>query len=74
MAVKVKRIHLMIHKDGLVPAGVYKAEGFFKAYDVYMNGDFFTNSVTKTFRKSGWGFYFNYPRKSVPNFLFYIKK
>ena len=52
MAVKVNRIQKMIKKSGLVPAGVYKAEGFFKAYDVYMNGDFFTNSVTKTFRKN----------------------
>lgn len=39
MAVKVNRIQKMIKKSGLVPAGVYKAEGFFKAYDVYMNGE-----------------------------------
>ncbi len=51
MAVKVNRIQKMIKKSGLVPAGVYKAEGFFKAYDVYLNGESLRVTVTKTFRK-----------------------
>lgn len=52
MAVKVNRIQKMIKKSGLVPAGVYKAEGLFKAYDVHMNGVTLTTTVTKTFRKN----------------------
>ena len=49
---EVNRIHLMIHKDGLVPAGVYKAEGFFKAYDVYVEMGCSSAKVTKTYHKN----------------------
>lgn len=49
---KTNRIHLMIHKDGLIPAGVYKAEGFFKTYDVYVEMGCSSAKVTKTYRKN----------------------
>ena len=49
--IKTNRIQNMIKKSGLVPAGVYKAEGFFKAYDVHMRGESITTTSTKTFRK-----------------------
>lgn len=49
---KINRIHLMIHKDGLIPTGVYKAEGFFKTYDVYVEMGCSSAKVTKTYRKN----------------------
>ncbi len=49
---EVNRIHLMIHKDGLIPVGTYEAEGRFKSYYVYLEGKYSSVRVSKTYHKN----------------------
>lgn len=52
MAVKVNRIQKMVHKDGLLPVGTYKAEGRFKSYYVYIDGQYSSVKVSRTYHKN----------------------